>query len=156
MATTDQFDVSKIEYLFIRDITCNYSIPRDTSSLIRNKGKINFNVEIEKNISIEDNLIILIFTIHLKTYDANKKEVIATYSTEHLFRIENLQDLIKSKDDLWEVDDLLDNTLSGLAYSTVRGLLYQKFVGTWFATFILPITNPSNLVGTASSNLKEG
>ncbi|HWK05941.1 MAG TPA: hypothetical protein VNS58_20010 [Puia sp.] len=145
MAKKVQFDVSKVHYLHIKDLAFHYSIP-ETISLPRDNGdSIHFDLEIVKTIGLEEKILRLIFTVELKAYEKGKKEASATYVTEHLFKVENMDALInKSQDDL-EVDITLNNTLTGLAYSTVRGLLRQKFTGTLFSNFILPVIRPADL-----------
>jgi hypothetical protein len=150
MAKKTPFDVSKVHYSHIRDLAFNYLIPEDAPLPQNNGESIHFNLEIVKTIGLEEKVIRLIFTIELKAYEKGKKEASATYVTEHLFKVENMDALIsKSKDDL-EVDAALNNTLTGLAYSTVRGLLRQKFTGTLFSNFILPIIRPADLGKTDS------
>lgn len=140
------FDVSKVHYLHIKDLAFNYSIP-ETISLPKDNGdSIHFNLEIAKTIGLEEKILRLIFTVELKAYEKGKKEASATYVTEHLFKVENMDTLInKSKEGNLEVDITLNNTLTGLAYSTVRGLLRQKFTGTLFSNFILPVIRPADL-----------
>lgn len=145
MAKKGQFDVNKIHYVHIRDIAINYMIPEDVPMSQDRREPIQFNLEIVKTLGIDDKIIRLIFTIVLKTFGKDKKEASATYVTEHLFNVENISELASINGNEFEVDDILDNTITGLAYSTVRGLVHQKFAGTWFSNFILPITKPADL-----------
>jgi hypothetical protein len=138
-------DVSKIHYLYIRDISFNYSRPNAHSP--QEEQPIQFRVSIEKNISEENRIVILQFNVQLKTSGQNKEEVTGSHVSEHEFKVENLEDFIKKGDDFFEVDDQLDNMLTGLAYSTVRGILLQKFRGTLFSDFLLPVAKPVDLIG---------
>jgi len=145
MANKDQFDVNKIQYFHIRDLGFDYLIPDDVLLPQGQREAIQFSLKIVKTLGVDDKIIRLFITIELKTGGKNNKEATASYATEHLFKVENLDALIKKVGDSFEVDSILDNTITGLAYSTVRGLLYQKFSGTWFSNFILPITKPADL-----------
>jgi hypothetical protein len=149
MAKKGQFDVSKIDYLRIRDLAFNYSISGE-SPLSQDHGSIQFDLEIVKTIGLEEKIIRLIFTLELNSYGKEKKEASATYVTEHLFKVENIDSLIKKNEVSLEVDAVLNKTLTGLAYSTVRGLLHQKFTGTLFSNFILPVIRPADLGKPAS------
>lgn len=145
MAKKNQFDVSKTHYVHIRDLAFNYSVEKDMP-LSRERGEsIHFNVEIVKTIGPDEKIIRLVFTLELKTYGPDRKEASAVYVTEHLFQVENLDELIQKGKDDFEVDGILENTLTGIAYSTVRGMLHQKFTGTLFSNFILPIIRPADL-----------
>src|SRR5260221_7117109 len=93
MAKKTQFDVQKIHYLHIRDLAVNYSIPDNTLLSRERSESIRFNMEIVKTISLSEKIIRLLFTIELKAYEKSKKEASATYTTEHLFRVENIDDL---------------------------------------------------------------
>lgn len=138
-------DVSKIHYLHIRDISFDYLRPGPYSP--QEEQAIQFRVDIEKNISAENMIVILQFKIQLKAFDQSKEEVTGSYISEHEFKVENLEDFIKKGDDFFEVDDQLDTLLTGLAYSTVRGIVLQKFRGTLFSEFVLPVARPVDLIG---------
>jgi len=145
MAKKNQFDVHKVHYLHIRDLACNYELA-DSVPLSRDRNESpKFKMEILKTIGVKEKIIRLVFTIELKAYEKAKKECSAVYTTEHLFSVENLEDLvIKNEGDI-EIDGVLDTTLTGLAYSTVRGKLHEKFSGTLFSHFVLPIIRPAEL-----------
>ena len=147
MSSKEELDIEKIQYLFIRDISFDYLMPRTPPS--KERQSIHYKVNIEKNVSEDDKIIILLFNIELKTLDRNNEEITGNYISEHLFKIENLEEFIKKREDFFEIDDQIDNALTSLAYSTIRGLLYHKFSGTPFSNFILPVTRPADLAGTA-------
>ena len=137
----------KLQYVQIREIAFTYLIPDDIEFPEENEDTIQFDMEIVKMLSQEEEMIRLIFTINLKVEVKDKKEAKSTYSTEHLFKVGNFSELVKRTDDHFEVNEALDKTITGLAYSTIRGLFLQRFKGTWFSDFILPITKPSELRG---------
>jgi hypothetical protein len=138
-------DVDKIHYLYIRDISFDYLRHRSHSP--REEQVIQFRIDIEKNISEEDKAVILQFTIQLKTLDDSDQEVIGSYTSENAFKVDNLEDFIKKDNGFFEVDDQLNNMLTGLAYSTIRGIILQKFQGTLFSDFLLPVVKQVDLTG---------
>jgi hypothetical protein len=145
MAKKNQFDVGKIHYLHIRDLAFNYLIPENTLLSRERSESIRSNMEIVKTIGLSEKIIRLLFTIELKAYEKGKKEASATYTTEHLFKVDNIEELASKSEGEFEIDAALDTTLTGLAYSTVRGKLHEKFNGTLFSDFILPIVRPADL-----------
>lgn len=152
MAKKSPFDVQKLHYFHIRDLTFNYELA-DNIPLSRDRNESpKFKMEILKTIGIKEKIIRLVFTIELKAYIKTKKEGSAVYTTEHLFTIENLEDLVNKNEEDIEIDTVLDTTLTGLAYSTVRGKLHEKFSGTLFSNFILPIIRPAELSKPANGN----
>lgn len=70
------------------------------------------------------------------------------YTIEVLFNVENLQDFIEIKDDANPplIDGLLVSTLGGIAFSTIRGIIYTRTQGTSLGAVILPVLDPKRLM----------
>jgi hypothetical protein len=137
-----KFDIGKVDYLDIRDLTFTYSMPEESGIPEKQENSTQYTLEIVKMFSLEQEIIRLVFSIHLQTMLPDAKEIKGLYTTEHLFHVNDLSGWINKTEDHFEVNNDVEDTLTGLAYSTVRGLLHQKFNGTWFADFILPVTKP--------------
>jgi hypothetical protein len=142
MANKKNFEITNMKYLNIRDISFNYSI--QPLAPVEQRKPVQFDLDIEKKINEEGKFIILLFNIQLKTRDRYESVVTGSYKSEHIFRIENFTDYVSKRGDLFEVDIDLNNALTRIAYSTVRGLLYQKFSGTMFSHFIMPLADPAD------------
>lgn len=134
-----KFDIGKVDYLTIRDIAFTYSMPDETGIPEKQGNPVQYDLEIVKAFNLEQEVLRLVFTIRLQTAIGGVKEIKGLYITEHLFQVSGLSGLVNKNGEEFEVNEDMDDTLTGLVYSTVRGSLHQKFNGTWFADFILPI-----------------
>jgi hypothetical protein len=65
---------------------------------------------------------------------------------ELYYRVENLEELaVVNADGAIELDRLLSTTLAGISYSTVRGIVYSRTLGTLMHGCLLPIIKPDQL-----------
>ena len=151
MTKKSPFELNSIQYLRIRDLAFNYEAPDSIQSFEPESETIHFHLDIVKTVSMEQQLIRIVFTIHLRTDADQGKEVICLYSTEHVFKISHFKDLVKATQGLIGIEHRLDDILTALAYSTIRGLLCQKLSGTSFSKFILPVADPADLGSVDSS-----
>lgn len=133
----------EIRYIAFRDLNFSYSIAEDALFSERQAEATQYDLEIVKMLSLEDEVVRMVFTFHFRGDVGSKKEARCTYVTEHVFKPADFHSWVDKKK--FTVDEDLDNMLTGIAYSTVRGALIQKFNGTWFAGFILPIVKPAEL-----------
>jgi hypothetical protein len=138
-----KFDIGYVEYLDIRDIAFSYFFPEGIKIPEGQAQSTQYNLEVVKMFSIEQEIIRLLFSLHLKSQLDNKQEITGLYTTEHLFKLNNFSVWVNKVGDNIHVNEDLDDTLTGLVYSTVRGALHQKFQNTWFSNFILPIATPT-------------
>ena len=137
-----KFDIGKVDYLDIRDIAFTYSTPDEMGIPEKEANPTQYDLEIVKMFNMEQEILRLVFTIRLQTGLGGAKEIKGLYTTEHLFQVSGLSGLVSKNGEQFEVNEDMDDTLTGLVYSSVRGLLHQKFNGTWFSDFILPIVKP--------------
>jgi len=98
---------------------------------------------LEKNLAKVD-LEIEIFTLDDESEEDNGAG--GKFKFEILFEIENLVELaVEAEDETIEVEPLLDMTLTGLSYSTARGVILTRSLGTILEGVVLPIVNPANM-----------
>lgn len=65
------------------------------------------------------------------------------YGIEFHFKIENFQDLFKNENENKVLmDKNLAATLLAMAYSTARGIVYERTRGTFFDGILLPVIDP--------------
>lgn len=144
MTSQPKLDVEMINYITMRELAFSYHVPEGTEPVDGDKP-FQHNLEIAKKVDKSEGSVQVIIILDLKKEVSKKREITGKYATEHIFKVENFKDFITEKKGHVEMDQDLDFTLTGLAYSTVRGLCYQKFYGTRFSSFILPINKPGNL-----------
>jgi len=70
-----------------------------------------------------------------------------SFKFDFLFDVENLLELTKEdgKEDEIKVEPILGMTLLGLSYSTARGIILTRSLGTSLEGVILPVVNPASM-----------
>lgn len=71
-----------------------------------------------------------------------------SYTHEIVFKVENMDDFIDQaeKPEDTVMDYMLMATLVGIAYSTVRGIIFTRTQGTSLNTVILPVVDPKKII----------
>lgn len=78
-------------------------------------------------------------------------DITSKYSIVFLFSIQNLPALAVVKDnELTSVDQEMLSSLLNIAYSTSRGILYTRFLGTVLEGIILPVLSTADLLKPAA------
>ena len=84
-------------------------------------------------------------TLVLEGLDDQAKELglHATYELEFHFKVDNFQDFVQAgQAEEQRIDARLGATLLGIAFSTARGLIYERTRGTFFDGAVLPVIDP--------------
>jgi hypothetical protein len=95
----------------------------------------------EKNIRIRLN-------IHLDACDKEKNPIglQADFGFEFQLHVENMDEIIEKKEDKTIIDGQFNATILSIAYSTARGILFERTCSTYFNGVILPVINPTILL----------
>lgn len=99
-----------------------------------------FNLE-KKNIRIR-----LIVKIEATKNESEKIGLSGEYGIEFHIHVENFSDFIVEKAGKKIIDRKLGSTLTGIVYSTVRGIVYDQTSSTHFGGVILPVIDPNLLL----------
>lgn len=146
MSDKQPFDpekLSMIEFKLIKgqiDTPEDFDIEKIEGHQVENSLKLGFN--------LEDKLIKADFTADVKTDSkgGNEEEARGIFHLVFIYRVENLEMLATPDNDTLNVEPALLNALSGITYSTARGIMLTRLQGTAFKDFILPIINPNKLL----------
>jgi hypothetical protein len=76
----------------------------------------------------------------------NEKVELMSYCGAVNFLINNFQDVVHVNNNDVDMNEALESTLVSITYSTLRGMIVLRTLGTPLAQFILPIINPMILV----------
>ena len=68
------------------------------------------------------------------------------YVLEFLIHVDDLEQFITEKEDKKLIDNKLGGTLSGIVYSTARGIIFERTAATAFGGLILPVIDPNLLI----------
>ncbi len=136
-------DVSKITLVSIK--TLKGSIEEAESY----KDEFSFEFATSTNVGRDLKHFRFIIDVNISMHQANKViNKAAHYSIEFIFLIDNLEDFvdIDEKGTTANVHPDLGVTVAGIAYGTIRGIIYQRTQGTALDGIILPVIDPSNLL----------
>lgn len=85
----------------------------------------------------------LFFLLNALDADGDPLGVEVEYGIEFHFQVDNLKDLTKKiEEGQLQVSLDLAATLFAMAYSTARGIVFERTRGTFFDGVILPVINP--------------
>lgn len=146
MSDKDVFDPEKITCIDIKMIEDRVNAPEPfdvgkvTGHQLDNALRLGF--------VLEDKLAKANFTIELSTASegANRYEATGHFHLQFIYHIENLDKLATpGGENRLIIHPDLTNALASVTYSTTRGMLYTRLLGTALQKFILPIIHPGSL-----------
>lgn len=112
----------------------------------------NFNIGMKSDsgFNLQENYHRIVIFLKIKAVN-ERGEIIdasAEYQIEYHFTIENLNDFVEYQDngENFTVSPTIGATIAGIAYSTSRGIVFDRTQGTDFNGVILPVINPSHLL----------
>ena len=101
-----------------------------------------FTLNLETRLDPAQQLVIVITSADVKS--DNKPEILASVASACIFRIDNFEEVFKKKPD--GIFDMPDDqglfTLISISISTLRGVMFEQFRGTYLHTAFLPIMDP--------------
>jgi hypothetical protein len=137
------FDLLKIKIEEIRVVDASISNPKGVNVLHDEELTIDLSFDI--GVSIKNNRIKANLKCDLKP--SKSTDIAGSFNLSFIYHVENLSDLVIMEDDLVkEIDSKLLECLSDTTYSTSRGIIYSRCLGTIFKNVILPMTPSNTLV----------
>lgn len=105
--------------------------------------KFGFTRNIAHNLEQGRSRFRLFFSLEAQDQEEKPLGARIEYGIEFHFLVDNFQDFIRSsKKEEVEIDASLAATLLGMAYSTARGIVFERTRGTFFDGVILPVIDP--------------
>ncbi|MCZ8020211.1 MAG: hypothetical protein O9302_03270 [Cyclobacteriaceae bacterium] len=141
----------KIKILSIKILGGNIEI----GSNVELSKIVSFNVKygIEDQLFLESKQFSFIFYSSFTALDKDDAniEAKADYKIEFVFEVENIEDYITKKDEesrIITLHNILLSTLLSIVYSTSRGIILSRTLGTSIDGIILPVIDINELVAT--------
>ncbi len=135
----------KIHIISINIIKANL----DTSDRFLEKPKkaerFEFGIKQEMGHNYEENKSRCRIYFKLEARDSSGKPIglNVDYGIEFHFHVENLKDFfIQDDNETMKMDASLATTLLAMAYSTARGIVFERTRGTFFDGIVLPVIDP--------------
>ncbi len=137
-----KIDSNKIHLL---NITITESSIEDKSFGIE-PDDFDFSIESNHAFNEKENFIKIEFLITINgEYKENDEcSLKATFQLTYVFGIDNFEELFNK--DTMAIDNRLGITVTSIAYSSSRGIIFEKLRGTFLANFILPVIRPADLM----------
>ncbi|MFN8258142.1 MAG: hypothetical protein U0W24_20805 [Bacteroidales bacterium] len=101
-----------------------------------------FNINIEHKINPDNNLVIVIAFINILHED--KETNLGSLKSSCIFEIVNFNEFYNKETNQVSFPDNILVTLNSITISTVRGIMFSQFKGTFLHNAILPIIDPKS------------
>ena len=101
-----------------------------------------FDINIGHKLKLEENLFIALINIGL--FNEKRDLKLGSISANCIFQIENMNDFMDTKTKKINLPDEFVVTLNSITISTIRGIMFSQFKGTFLHNAILPIVNPGS------------
>jgi hypothetical protein len=104
----------------------------------------NFDIKLEHKIPVDNNLIAVVVTIDIK--DDSRTNKLGSMMASCIYDVPDIKDFIDKKSKVPKLPDAFITTINSITISTVRGLMFSQFRGTFLHNAILPVIDPKSLV----------
>lgn len=99
-----------------------------------------FNINIEHLINLNENAIAIKPIVEIFIEEHNNKTILGGLSANLVFEFENLPSFVK--DNEVKLPTEIINAINSISISTVRGIMFSTFKGTYLHNAFLPIIDP--------------
>jgi hypothetical protein len=151
-----KIEASKIHILQIKTLQGNIDTAAGVSDDAIEGHRFSF--ELETGFNPDDKIVGIRLKVLIEGYDENDVtlDVTGSYTHEIIFQVENLNEFTDvGEDEKTRIDAGLGSTLVGIAYSTIRGIIYTRTQGTSLNVVTLPVIDPRELMGLETNQPKK-
>ena len=116
------------------------------SSIVRPTSKIDgntlfgFDLQAQHSFNLEKELVIV--TCNISVLDNNSKDKLGHVNVSCLYYVENFEQYFDKKTNAPNLPQGVITMLNSISISTIRGVMYGIFRGTFLNGAILPVVNP--------------
>lgn len=101
----------------------------------------NFNISLESKADVANKVLFVIVSVEIRSEDQN--HVMGSLAASCIYGISNFDELIKIEaDGKLNIPQGLSEVLNSISISTVRGVMFSTFKGTFLHNAFLPIVDP--------------
>ena len=149
MSNQDLFDSKKIHMLDAGILAFEVNNQKEEYLFNDNWEGFVFHVESKDEFNMEDKLARIVLEVSVDGRLGNGEIVnrLGYFKFYFTYQVDNLDELVIVNNDTFQIDWALGVHLVAISYSTSRGLILAKVSGTCLDGAILPITDPSELLG---------
>jgi hypothetical protein len=143
-----------IEFKIHKIKTLEFFIIEPSKNIIKNFNSENLQLDFGVGFSFNTdlNLFAVIIGIH-QTYIDEKEEIeLLRFRNVTEYFIKDLKDVLVDTQNIKFSEEGLIEILLSVAYSTIRGIIFEKTSGSFMNEFYLPIINPSEVIRQMQEN----
>jgi len=101
-----------------------------------------FDINLEHRINVENKLVIVICNI--KVVNEDKSATLGSLKASCIYKVVNITDFIDTDKKQVHFPKGIITTFNSITISTVRGIMFSQFKGTFLHNAYLPIINPQS------------
>ena len=147
----EKFHIDLVQLEGIQVISATLDNKEGVKAIDKDSYEIAFHYELIPGISIRSKQIRITADYDIRAAKSGTAEAIVTskYRIAFLFSIANMEELVKLEHPEIEVDEEMLSSIMNISYSTSRGILYTRYLGTVLDGFILPVIATADLFTSA-------
>lgn len=104
----------------------------------------NFDIKLEHKILADNNFIVVVVSIDINNDQRDIK--LGSIMVSCIFEIPELKEYIDPKNNAPKLSEEFLTTINSISISTVRGVMFSQFRGTFLHNAILPVVDPKSFV----------
>lgn len=104
----------------------------------------NFEIKIEHKIPADNNFIAVVVTVEI--YNGQRETKLGSIMVSCVFEMPELKEYIDPKNNTPKLPEEFLTTINSISISTVRGVMFSQFRGTFLHNAILPVIDPKSFV----------
>jgi uncharacterized protein with PQ loop repeat len=123
----------------ILDIQLNYP-----SNFKPSETKFRFDFVAENKVNVEKGMVLVVPTI--KIYNDKSAELLGSIRVNFAFHVQDFSTYIDEENKKVELPKAFQLAINSVSISTIRGIMYSQFRGTFLQNAILPVIDPNTLL----------
>ncbi len=104
----------------------------------------NFDIKLEHKIPSDNKLIAVVVTIDIR--DENKPDKLGSLMASCVYEVPDILEYIDKNSNLPKFPETFLTTINSISISTIRGIMFTLFRGTFLHNAILPVVDPKSFV----------
>lgn len=146
-----RIDPDKIHLDGLRILKSSFEVMADAVDEVKVAEIVKFGYKTESAFNYDENYHRLRLYLKVEGRDHTEEKLICTgeYVIEFHYLIENLSDFMTENKEVsggYTISAELGATISGISYSTTRGIIFERTQATGFSGILLPVISPMKLL----------
>ena len=137
--TTDRSISFQLKGIELLDFCFNHPKQQIPTLLV-----FNFDIKIEHKILADNNIIAVAVTVDIN--DETKTNKFGSIMVSCIFEVPELKEYIDKKNNTPNLPETFLTTVNSLSISTVRGVMFAQFRGTFLHNAVLPVIDPKSFL----------